>query len=144
MAFRGSANVKDGDYTRMLERIGLRFGSDTNASTGQEETIYQFDLPRSDDASVDTAFTLSREIAGNLPSMPDAAHNRSRRGRFGTAPARPAVLRRRRWRGWISCCRTSAPPATAAYGDAAVIAKGLGRPTCAPITMPITGRSAPP
>ena len=77
MAFRGSANVKDGDYTRMLERIGLRFGSDTNASTGQEETIYQFDLPRSDDASVDTALTLSREIASNLTIDAGAAKTES-------------------------------------------------------------------
>ncbi len=73
MAFRGSANVKDGEYTRMLERIGLRFGSDTNASTGQEETIYQFDLPRSDAASLDTAFLLSREIASNVVMDPAAA-----------------------------------------------------------------------
>lgn len=77
MAFRGSAKVKDGEYQRMLERIGLRFGSDTNASTGQEETIYQFDLPRSDDASVDTAFTLSREIAGNLVLTSEAAKTES-------------------------------------------------------------------
>ncbi|HJR56027.1 MAG TPA: insulinase family protein [Rhizomicrobium sp.] len=77
MAFHGSTNVKDGEYTRMLERIGLRFGSDTNASTTQEETIYQFDLPRSDDASVDTALTLSREIASNLTIAPDAAKTES-------------------------------------------------------------------
>jgi zinc protease len=77
MAFRGSAKVKDGEFQRMLERIGLRFGSDTNASTGLEETIYQFDLPRSDDASVDTALTLSREIAGNLLLTPEAAKTES-------------------------------------------------------------------
>jgi zinc protease len=73
MAFRGSANVPDGEVKNRLQRIGLDFGSDTNASTGQEETIYQFDLPRSDDASIDTALTLAREVAGNLTLSPDAA-----------------------------------------------------------------------
>lgn len=73
MAFRGSAHVADGDMKKTLERIGLAFGSDTNASTGQEETIYQFDLPRSDDASVDTALDLLREIAANLTLDPAAA-----------------------------------------------------------------------
>jgi zinc protease len=73
MAFRGSAHVADGDMKRTLERIGLAFGSDTNASTGQEETIYQFDLPRSDDASVDTALDLLHEIAANLTLDPAAA-----------------------------------------------------------------------
>lgn len=73
MAFRGSKNVGDGDMKKSLERIGLSFGSDTNASTGQEETIYQFDLPRSDDASVDTALDLLHEIAGSLTLDPAIA-----------------------------------------------------------------------
>ena len=73
MAFRGSKRVADGDMKKSLERIGLSFGSDTNASTGQEETIYQFDLPRSDDASVDTALDLLHEIAGSLNLDPAIA-----------------------------------------------------------------------
>jgi zinc protease len=73
MAFRGSKNVADGEMKNSLERIGLSFGSDTNASTGQEETIYQFDLPRSDDISVNTALNLLREIGGNLSLDPAAA-----------------------------------------------------------------------
>ena len=73
MAFRGSAKVADGDMKKSLERIGLSFGSDTNASTGQEETIYQFDLPRSDDISVDTALDLLHEISGSLTLDPAAA-----------------------------------------------------------------------
>ena len=73
MAFRGSRNVPDQEMNRRLQRLGLSFGSDTNASTGQEETIYQFDLPRSDDVSVDTALDLLREIAANLSLDPAAA-----------------------------------------------------------------------
>ena len=73
MAFRGSKKVADGDMKKSLERIGLSFGSDTNASTDQEETIYQFDLPRSDDVSVDTALDLLQEIGSSLTLDPAAA-----------------------------------------------------------------------
>lgn len=73
MAFRGSAHVADQEMEKTLARLGLRFGSDTNAGTGQQETVYQFDLPRSDDTSVDTALMLTREIASNLTLDPAAA-----------------------------------------------------------------------
>ena len=73
MAFRGSAHVADGEIDKTLQRLGLRFGADTNASTGQDETIYQFDLPKADDQTVDTALTFTREIASNLTLDPAAA-----------------------------------------------------------------------
>ena len=73
MAFRGSAKVADGEIDKSLERLGLRFGADTNASTDQDETLYQFDLPKSDDTTVDTALTYIREIASNLTLSPAAA-----------------------------------------------------------------------
>ena len=66
MAFRGSAHVADGEINKSLERLGLRFGADTNASTDQDQTVFQFDLPRSDDKTVDTALNFTREIASNL------------------------------------------------------------------------------
>ena len=73
MAFRGSAHVADGEIDKSLQRLGLRFGADTNASTDQDETVYQFDLPKSDDVTVDTALTFTREIATNLNLDPAAA-----------------------------------------------------------------------
>ena len=73
MAFRGSAHLADGEINKTLERLGARFGADTNASTGQEETIYQFDIPKSDEQSIGTALTITREIAGNLNLDPAAA-----------------------------------------------------------------------
>ena len=66
MAFRGSANVADGETVRILERLGLRFGADTNAGTGFEQTVYQFDFPKADAASVDSGLMLFREIGGRL------------------------------------------------------------------------------
>jgi zinc protease len=66
MAFRGSAHIADGEIEKSLERSGLSFGSDTNASTDQDQTVYQFDLPKSDDQTVDTVLSFTREIASNL------------------------------------------------------------------------------
>ena len=66
MAFRGSAHVADGDTVKMLQSLGLTFGADTNAFTHATQTVYSFDMPKNDAASVDTALMLMREIAGEL------------------------------------------------------------------------------
>ncbi len=66
MAFNGSTNVPEGDMIKILERQGLKFGPDTNASTGFDETIYMLDLPKADDERVDTALMLMREVAGEV------------------------------------------------------------------------------
>jgi zinc protease len=66
MAFRGSANVADGEAVRMLQRQGLQFGADTNAFTAQDETVYMFNFPRADATALETGLTLFREIAGRL------------------------------------------------------------------------------
>jgi zinc protease len=67
MAFNGSTNVPTrGEMVKDLERLGLAFGADTNAQTGFDATVYKFDLPKSDNQTVDTSLMLLREIAGNL------------------------------------------------------------------------------
>lgn len=66
MAFRGSAHVADGDVVRELQDLGLTFGADTNAYTQSTQTVYMFDMPKNDAASIDTSIMLMREIAGNL------------------------------------------------------------------------------
>lgn len=72
MAFNGSTNVPEGEMTRILERHGLAFGADTNASTSLNFTIYKLDLPRTDDEMVDTALFLMRETAGEITFAPTA------------------------------------------------------------------------
>ncbi|MBL8770803.1 MAG: insulinase family protein [Phenylobacterium sp.] len=72
MAFNGSKKVKEGDMVRILERLGLAFGADTNASTGFSETIYKLDLPRTDDETVDTSLMLLSEAAFGLTIDPAA------------------------------------------------------------------------
>ena len=66
MAFKGSTHVPEGDMIKMLERLGLSFGADTNASTSWDQTIYMLDLPQADEKSVDTGLMLTRETASEL------------------------------------------------------------------------------
>ena len=72
MAFNGSTNVPEGEMVRLLEREGLAFGADTNASTGFDTTLYRLDLPRNDSALLDTALMLMREVASELSFAPEA------------------------------------------------------------------------
>jgi len=72
MAFNGSTHVPEGEMVRILERLGLAFGADTNASTGLRETIYKLELPNASDALVDESLFLIREIAGELAFDEDA------------------------------------------------------------------------
>ena len=66
MAFRGSTHVADGDVFKRMQRLGSALGADTNAQTGFDYTLYQFDLPKNDASSLSEAFFLLREFAGAL------------------------------------------------------------------------------
>ncbi|MDK2759910.1 MAG: insulinase family protein [Sphingopyxis sp.] len=72
MAFNGSTNVPEGEMIKLLERKGLAFGADTNASTGFDQTVYQLDLPNASDDLIDTGLMLMRETGGNLTIDPTA------------------------------------------------------------------------
>ena len=66
MAFKGSTHVPEDEMVKILQRKGLAFGADTNASTGFDQTLYKLDLPETDPGTVDASLTLMREIAGEL------------------------------------------------------------------------------
>ncbi|MFL5295709.1 MAG: M16 family metallopeptidase [Phenylobacterium sp.] len=72
MAFKGSKAVPENEMVKILERHGLAFGADTNASTNFDETIYKLDLPKTDEDTVDTALKLMREAASELTIAPEA------------------------------------------------------------------------
>ena len=72
MAFNGSTNVPEGEMIKLLERKGLAFGADTNASTGFNETVYKLDLPNASDDLIDTGLMLMRETASELTIDPAA------------------------------------------------------------------------
>jgi zinc protease len=72
MAFNGTTNVPEGEMVKMLERLGLSFGADTNASTGYTQTQYKLDLPRADPSLVERALFLMRETASEVLFNPEA------------------------------------------------------------------------
>jgi zinc protease len=72
MAFNGSTNVPEGEMVKMLERLGLAFGADTNASTGYTMTDYRLDLPKADPALIERALFLMRETASEVTFNPAA------------------------------------------------------------------------
>ncbi len=72
MAFNGSTHVAEGEMVRLLERHGLAFGADTNASTSFDRTLYKLDLPTNDPDLLDTALMLMRETASELTIAPEA------------------------------------------------------------------------
>lgn len=72
MAFNGSTNVPEGEMVRILERLGLSFGADTNASTGFVRTQYKLDLPKADPTLIERALFLMRETASEVSFNPGA------------------------------------------------------------------------
>ncbi len=72
MAFNGSTNVPEGEMIKLLEREGLAFGADTNASTGLEATTYMLNLPRNDADLLDTVLMIMRETASELTISEEA------------------------------------------------------------------------
>ncbi len=72
MAFNGTTNVPENDLLRILERLGLAFGADTNAYTGFDETVYMLELPRTNDETVDTSLRIMREQVSEALMAPRA------------------------------------------------------------------------
>jgi zinc protease len=72
MAFNGSTNVPEGDFVKRMERLGAAFGRHVNASTGTDETTYQFNLPNAEEGRLELALDLLRETADRLTLSQDA------------------------------------------------------------------------
>ncbi len=66
MAFNGSANFPPGSLVEWFQRHGMAFGADTNAMTSFSETIYQLDLPTSDEATLREGLQVLRDMADGL------------------------------------------------------------------------------
>lgn len=63
MLFKGTQNLPQADLAAYLQRLGLRFGADANASTGADSTIYKLDLPRAEPELIDKGLVVLREFA---------------------------------------------------------------------------------
>lgn len=58
LSFRGSTYVPDGDSKRIWQRLGVTFGSDSNAKTTFTQTVYQLDLPSATPEGLDESFKI--------------------------------------------------------------------------------------
>lgn len=72
MSFRGSTNIKDGDFERSLEALGLNFGNDTAANTDFEHTTWSLDFPVVYRSTMGTGLDLLREVADRVAFQPAA------------------------------------------------------------------------
>ena len=72
MVFNGSTRVEEGEFVKSLERLGMKFGPDTNALTGFDSTVYVLDLPQTDANRVDKALFLLRESVSEVTFDPAA------------------------------------------------------------------------
>ncbi|WP_240893557.1 pitrilysin family protein [Brevundimonas sp. 'scallop'] len=86
MAFNGTKDVPENEMLRILERLGLAFGADTNAFTSFDQTAYMLELPNTKDETVDPSLHILREMmsAALMPrtrSIPNAALSSARSAR---------------------------------------------------------------
>ena len=58
LSFRESAYLQDGQAIPTWQRLGARFGSDTNAITTATQTVYMLDLPDADRTKLDETMRL--------------------------------------------------------------------------------------
>ncbi len=78
MAFNGTRRFPKSDIVNFLERIGMRFGADINASTSFDETIYQLQVPTDTARLVGTALDILQDWAQAVTF--DPAELRKERG----------------------------------------------------------------
>jgi zinc protease len=66
MAFNGTKHYPPGKLIEYLQRLGMGFGSDTNAHTFFKETVYKLELPEVSPALVEEGFQVLRDYADGL------------------------------------------------------------------------------
>jgi zinc protease len=71
LAFCGSEHFPKGELAHYLERLGIAFGADLNASTALECTYYFLDLPRADEELFRTALEVFYDYACGLEISPE-------------------------------------------------------------------------
>ncbi len=62
LSFRGSSKVPDGESKRVWQRLGVTFGSDSNASTTPISTTYKLDLPNANESSLDQSMMILADM----------------------------------------------------------------------------------
>lgn len=77
LTFRGSKHVPDGESKRIWQRLGVTFGSDSNAQTTPTGTTYALDLPQATPQSIDESLMI---LSGMMtePNINEASVNAER------------------------------------------------------------------
>ncbi len=66
MAFNGTKNFPKNNLIEYLQKSGIRFGADLNASTGYEQTMYELPIPSDDPEFMKKAFQILQDWASNV------------------------------------------------------------------------------
>lgn len=66
MAFNGSENFEKNELINYLQSIGVAFGSDLNAYTSFDETVYILPIPTDDEEKLRNGFLVMKDWAGGL------------------------------------------------------------------------------
>ena len=66
MAFNGTKNYPAGEMVEYFQRLGMAFGSHTNAHTSFKETVYKLELPDAEEKMLTDGFKLLRDYADGL------------------------------------------------------------------------------
>jgi zinc protease len=66
MAFNGTTHFKKNDIVSFLQDIGVGFGSDLNAYTGFDETVYILPIPTSKPENLEKGFQVLEDWAHNV------------------------------------------------------------------------------
>lgn len=64
LAFEGGKHFPPDSFIRHMEKMGLKFGVDINAHTGNNQTVYFVKIPRNNDSLVNPALLFLRDCAG--------------------------------------------------------------------------------
>ena len=77
LTFRGSRHVPDGESKRIWQRLGVTFGSDSNAQTTPTGTTYALDLPQATQTTLGESLKILSGMMAD-PNIVDGAVNAER------------------------------------------------------------------
>lgn len=72
LSFRGSEKFPDSESKRVWQRLGVTFGSDSNAATTFTDTVYKLDLPAATPRAYDESMAILADMMNN-PRIDQAA-----------------------------------------------------------------------
>ncbi|HSF45299.1 MAG TPA: pitrilysin family protein, partial [Chitinophagaceae bacterium] len=75
MAFNGTKNFKKNEIISYLQDIGVGFGSDLNAYTGFDETVYILPIPTEKKGNLEKGFQILEDWAHNVTYLDEDINN---------------------------------------------------------------------